>query len=40
LEEKIEEDKVAKKNMDRGQISKRKKTSTIALENLTEKKER
>jgi hypothetical protein len=39
LEEKIEEDKVIR-NMDRGQLIKRKKTSTCALENLVGRKER
>jgi hypothetical protein len=38
LKEKIKEDKVTKK-MDRGQISKWKKTPTGALEHLAEKKE-
>jgi hypothetical protein len=38
LEEKIEEDKGSKK-MDHGQLSKKKKTSTSALEHLMEKKE-
>jgi hypothetical protein len=39
LEEKIEEDKATRK-MDRGQLSKWKKTSMSALEHLTGKKER
>jgi hypothetical protein len=39
LEEKIEEDKALRK-VDRGQLNKRKKTSTSALEHLVEKKER
>jgi hypothetical protein len=39
LEEKIEEDKAVRK-MDHGQLSKWKKTSTSALEYLTENKER
>jgi hypothetical protein len=38
LEEKIEEDKLVRK-MDRGKLSKWKKTSTSALEHLAEKKE-
>jgi hypothetical protein len=38
LEEKIKEDKAAKK-MDRGQLNKRKKTPMGALEHLMEKKE-
>jgi hypothetical protein len=38
LEEKIKEDKALKKR-DRGQFSKWKKTSTSALEHLTENKE-
>jgi hypothetical protein len=39
LEEKIKEDKAVRK-MDHGQLNKQKKTSTSALEHLTEKKER
>jgi hypothetical protein len=39
LEENIEEDKAVRK-MDRGQLNKRNKTSTSALEHLVEKKER
>jgi hypothetical protein len=39
LEEKIKEDKAPRK-MDRGQLNKRKKTSTSALEHLAGKKER
>jgi hypothetical protein len=38
LKENIKEDK-ASKNMDHGQLSKRKKTPTNALEHLTEMKE-
>jgi hypothetical protein len=38
VKEKIKEDK-ASKDMDHGQLSKRKKTPTDALENLMEKKE-
>jgi hypothetical protein len=38
LEENIEEDKETK-NMDHGQLNKRKKTSKISLEHLAEKKE-
>jgi len=38
LEEKIKEDKSSKK-IDRGQLSKRKKTQTGVLEHLVEKKE-
>jgi hypothetical protein len=38
LEEKIEEDKAVRK-MDRGQLNKRKKTPTSALEHLMEKEE-
>jgi hypothetical protein len=38
LEEKIKEDKLEKKR-DHGQLNKRKKTPTDALEHLTEKKE-
>ena len=39
MEENIKEDKVSKKR-DHGQLSKRKNTSTSALDNLMEKKER
>jgi hypothetical protein len=39
LEEKIKEDKVVRE-MDRGKLSKWKKTSTSALEHLAEKRER
>jgi len=39
LEEKIKEDKVVR-NMERGKLNKRKKTTTGALEHLVEKKEK